>query len=99
MNLRSIERKITIRNEKYDLSGKSVLLTGRIPKYTRTVIEQKITQLGGIIYSTRYDADIVVFTKNDSTKFIRAKHASIYKKTMLFISGEEFVKNYLKFEG
>jgi len=98
MNLRSIERKINIREKTYNISGKSILLTGRIPKYTRTTIEQKIIQLGGFIYSQRYDADIVVYTKTDSTKYIRAKNASIYKKSMLFISGEEFIKKYLKFE-
>ena len=100
MNLRGLQKKKEVIEERQNISGKTILLTGRIPRYTRTTIEKRITELGGYISdkATSY-VDITVYTRQDTTKFASAKRiASDYKPNMIFVNGSDFVKNYLKME-
>jgi len=99
MNLRNIERANEIREQTYSLKGKTVMVTGRIKKYTRTTIENKIKELGGYILTTTYNPDILVYTNTDSRKYTNAMIQKQYKRSMVFVTGEVFVDKYLKLEG
>jgi len=99
MNLRNIERANEIREQAYSLKGKTIMLTGRITKYTRTTIENKIKELGGLIITTKYNPDILVYTNTESLKYRNAMIQKQWKSSMVFVKGEEFITKYLKLEG
>ena len=97
-NLRQLEKKQKKIEASYNISGKYILLTGRIPLYTRTTIEKAIINLGGYVVSkVTIDVDILVFTRTNTSKYEKAKDYNRgSSKKILFVSGEEFVKNFLK---
>lgn len=100
MNLRGLQKRKSKLESQYDITGKYILLTGRIPKYTRTTIEKKIVELGGILQAkANYNTNIVVFTKTDTTKYRAASHINGSSQgAMLFINGTVFATDFLKLE-
>jgi NAD-dependent DNA ligase len=102
MNLRQLELQEQKRKEEqlklYDIKGKTILLTGRIPKFTRTIVEKKIAKLGGYLTDepSRH-VDIVVFTRTNTSKYQRSMEIerNSFSSIMRFVMGEDFVKNYL----
>lgn len=101
MNLRNIERAKNIKEQKYNISGKIIVLTGRIPKYTRTTIIKKIHELGGTV-SDKVNSytNIVVYTTLNSEKYRAAVRFSKWNQSdVVLVKGDDFVKNYLKLEG
>ena len=99
MNLRKLQQVKVKLEERQNISGKAILLTGRIPKYTRTTIEKKIIELGGYLQpKATANTDIVVYTRTDTTKYKSAKNMTYINKNMMFVTGDDFVQNYLKME-
>lgn len=100
MNLRKLKQRKVQLDALKDISGKYILLTGRIPKYTRTTIEKRITDLGGrIVAKATSSVDICVYTRKDTDKYRTAKNIKDSCKTnMVFVDGDEFVKEFLKLE-
>lgn len=98
MNLRKLQQDRLKSMQKIPITGKHILLTGRIPKFTRTTIEKKIKELGGTITdSASYSVDIVVYTRTDTSKYQTAQKFSRCSNTnkMQFVTGDVFVKQYL----
>ncbi len=101
MNLRKLQEKQTALEKLHDLKGKYVLLTGRIPKYTRITIEKEIADRGGLILSRPETfMDVIVYTRMNTTKYQTAERLSkAYPgQKMQFVTGSEFLTNYLKLE-
>ena len=102
MNLRGLQRKEKELKIKYDISGKHILLTGRIPNYTRITIEKKIVELGGILQAKPNSlTNIVVYTRTDTQKYrdaTRIKNSMVNIKSISFVTGKKFLSNYLKME-
>jgi len=103
MNLRGLRKRKTVLEKQYNIQGMYVLLTGRVPKYTRLTIEKMILAQGGYLQDkANYNTNIVVFTRQDTAKFKAATHINrgktVAKGGMIFVKGEDFVADYLKME-
>ena len=103
MNLRRIKHTEKVLDKKRNIDGKYVLLTGRVPQYTRTTIEKKIVDAGGILQTKPdYRTNIVVYTRTDTSKYTTAKavdgNSRSRDNAIDFVKGEDFVEKYLKME-
>ena len=103
MNLRGIRHKEKVLDKKRNISGKYVVLTGRVPQYTRTTIEKKIVEAGGILQlKVNNYTNVVVYTRKDTSKFRMAEavnnNGRSGKDKIDFVKGEDFVEKYLKME-
>jgi NAD-dependent DNA ligase len=68
-----------------------ILLTGRIKKYTRCSVEKKIKDLGGILTDLPTNADVVIFTRTDTSKYNGAKKHAKCNPSIKFIHGDDFI--------
>ena len=100
MNLRQLQAKKISKEKNESVYGKIVLITGRLPQYTRTTIERKIRELGGnVVDMATVHTNIVVYTRIDTSKYIQARRLSMSSAPhIVFVKGDDFITNYLKLE-
>jgi len=98
MNLRQLQQVKNRNQAKHDLTGKTVLLTGKIPNYSRKDLIKVIQERGGkVVSSMRATVDLIVYTREDTLKFKEAKmSAAVYSYTVEFITGSDFINNYIE---
>ena len=99
MNLRKIEKEYEKIQEQYNINNKVVLLADRMPFFTKNTVINKIIELGGTpVSKASGNVDIVVYMKTNSSLYERSmifKKGYESSKHMLFVQGDDFLKNYI----